>query len=405
MSFDFSLLSYHFIALAFVAIGLLTVLKGPIRQWAFLSLNICFSWLLLLGLQGTLSSFFFCLTGYALIYLTINKPNLVYRLFIPGFVVLFVYMRNYELLYLILPESVLTNKLATIGLSFLLFKIIHILIEVASGTIRSVDFLSFINYCFNFTTFMMGPIQRFDDYCDQWQGKKQLVPLGFEAHLDAVIRIVVGFVKAYVLASWVMPFAMMPNTNIHELSYIELLTSIYAFYFFLYFNFSGYCDVMIGVGTLFGVRPPENFNKPFLARNISDFWQRQHRSLTLWLTDYVFSPIYKKYLTSDSMMAHPLIAINISLMITMIVSGFWHGTTLAFLLFGISHGIFLVVYHDWNIWLTHKIGRKRTKKLRQNLLVHGGGIFLTFNATAMAFVFFNLSWSDAFIVFARLLGA
>ncbi|MDR4496975.1 MAG: hypothetical protein MRK02_03475 [Candidatus Scalindua sp.] len=184
----------------------------------------------------------------------------------------------------------------------------------------------------------------------------------------------------------------------------EMLISIYAFYFFLFLNFSGYCDVVIGIGSLFGVRPPENFNKPYLARNASDFWLRQHRSLTLWLTDYVFSPLYKRTLTSQSFFAKPVVAFNASLIVTMIVSGFWHGTTLAFLFFGLSHGIFLVIYHSWNTFLTNAYGKKWVRKWRQNWFVYAGGVFLTFNATALAFVFFNLSWDESFIFFGRLLG-
>ena len=139
-----------------------------------------------------------------------------------------------------------------------------------------------------------------------------------------------------------------------------------------------------------GVRPPENFNKPFIAQNISDFWLRQHRSLTLWLTDYVFSPAYKQALSSKRLASHPVLSGNLALMLTMIVSGIWHGTSIGFLFFGITHGIYLAVYHTWDHLLARRLGRKRANQLRKHWLARIVGIIITFNATSFAFLFFQL---------------
>ena len=89
---------------------------------------------------------------------------------------------------------------------------------------------------------------------------KEAIPLRFEAHLDAILRILLGLVKIYILAEWFQGRALRPNTDLVELSLLGLFVKVYAFYFFLYLNFSGYCDVVIGVGSLMGVKPPENFN-------------------------------------------------------------------------------------------------------------------------------------------------
>ncbi len=84
-----------------------------------------------------------------------------------------------------------------------------------------------------------------------------------------------------------------PDLPIERMGAGELLVAIYAFYVFLYLDFSGYCDIVIGVGSLMGVKPPENFRFPFLARDVSEYWLRVHRSLTTWLTDYIFNPLYR----------------------------------------------------------------------------------------------------------------
>lgn len=386
---NFSLLSIEFLSLSALSVIALALLAGPVRQLIFLALNLLFVWHLL-GPAGTLSTIAFCLFGYLLTRIHLRWPSLKIWFTLPVFVALFIYMRNYELLRWLLPPDLLASALRTVGLSFLFFKIIHVLIDARSGTLRNLEFATYVNYCLAFTTFMMGPIQRYQDYDEQWRGAKLAIDPTFEAHLDAGLRILVGLTKAYVLAAWINALALQPGTDVLQLSVMGWVVKLYAFYFYLYLNFSGYCDVVIGVGSLFGVRPPENFNKPFIARNIADFWQRQHRSLTLWLTDYVFAPTYKSALSGGALASHPVLAANLVLMLTMIVSGLWHGTTIGFLFFGIAHGIYLMIYHSWDHLLIRHLGRKRVNQMRMNWLVRAAGVFLTFNAVAFAFLFFRL---------------
>jgi D-alanyl-lipoteichoic acid acyltransferase DltB (MBOAT superfamily) len=146
--------------------------------------------------------------------------------------------------------------------------------------------------------------------------------------------------------------------------------------------------VVIGIGACPSTR---NFNKPYLARNISDFWLRQHRSLTLWLSDYVFTPVYKKSLSTPWLARHRLLAINLSLMFTMLVSGLWHGTTFSFLLFGLAHGLWFVVYRTWDDLLKRRLGKQAVQRIREHWLARAAGVFLTFNVTAFTFVFFRIS--------------
>ena len=388
-----SLLSPAFLVLAVVAVVLLSALRGQPRQLAFLCLNLLFVWRLFLGTAGTASTVLFALLGYGLVRLGMHRGRAGLAFGLALFVLLFIYMRQYEVLSLFVPDSLLTGILGTVGLSFLFFKIVHVVIDGYSGTLGRLDFLTYVNYCLNFTTFLMGPIQRYQDYREQWSGERLAIPLTFEAHVDAVLRMLVGFVKVYVLAVFFQAHALQPDTNLLALTPGSFIVQTYAFWIFLYLNFSGYCDIVIGLGSLFGVRPPENFDRPFLARNISDFWLRQHRSLTLWLTDYVFAPLYKKMLTSPLTARHKFLAAQVSIIVTMSVSGLWHGTTIGFLLFGLVHGLWFVIYRSWDSFLTQRLGRAGVQAFRRNPLTRAGGIVLTFNATALAFVFFQLSSS------------
>jgi alginate O-acetyltransferase complex protein AlgI len=403
MSGRLPLLSPEFLGFAILTILLVVMTRGNTRQIVFLFANIAFLGGLLLGPVGTVSTIGFVMLGWALIRWSEKSPQWCLKLGIPAYVLLFIYMRNYAFLHWVVPEFLLTDLLATIGLSFLLFKILHMVIEAQGGTLGRVEFMNYLNYCFNFTTFMMGPIQRFQDYREQWTGERDAIPRTLESHLDAVIRILFGLFRVYVLGAWLQPYMMVWGTDVASASFFEILIQVYAFFFFLYFNFGGYCDVAIGLGSLMGVRPPENFNLPFLARNASDFWLRQHRSLTLWLTDFVFSPTLKSCLRNPRLRRHSAVAVSLSLMLTMFVSGIWHGTTVGFLLFGLMHGLLLVTYHLWNTWLKHRLGRAGLEKWRKNPLVIAGSIFLTFNSTAFAFVFFQLGAIEGLQVFRSLL--
>ena len=384
-------MSWSFFGLSAAAIVFLGTFRGAARQLAFLVINVVFIAGLLLGPLGAISSVSFVLLGYGLVTWIRRHPGPALPLSIAFYTLLFAYMRRYDFVDWILPDPLVARVLATAGLSFLFFKVLHVMIDARAGTLGRFDFTTYLNYCLNFTSFAMGPIQRYQDFREQWDGERSAIPTSLEAHMDAVLRVLVGLVKVYVIAVWLYPKGLQPDTNLAELRLAGLLVECYAFYFYLYMNFSGYCDVVIGVGSLMGVRPPENFNLPFMARNISDFWLRQHRSLTLWLTDYVFTPTYKALLSRSGTAAHPLAAACAALMLTMLVSGLWHGTTLSFLLFGLVHGLWFVIYRVWDTWLTRTMGRKSLRRWRERWWVRACGIGLTFNAAALTFIFFQVS--------------
>jgi alginate O-acetyltransferase complex protein AlgI len=394
-------MSPEFLALSLTAIILVGILSGVVRHIAFLIVNIIFVWGLLLGPYAALTTIAFCILGYILTRLIQWRPCWGFRFSLIVYVLLFIYMRNYDFLRWLLPKGALIYTLSTVGLSFLFFKVVHVMIEAQSGTLGTLHFPVYLNYCLNFTTFMIGPIQRYQDFRDQWHGRNQAMSLQFESHLDAILRILVGFVKVYIIAERLAPLAISRYTDVLGQPLIFLLLRIYAFYFFLYFNFAGYCDVVIGIGCLLGIRPPENFDKPFLAKNISEFWLRFHRSLTEWLTDYVFSPVYKWALEKRWFASRSLLAMSGALLITMLVSGLWHGTTLSFVLFGLTNGIYFVIFRTWDTVASKWLGKHRLRQWRKKWSVQLISMFITFNAVAFSLIFFRLDATQAFQVFAR----
>ena len=383
------LLSWEFLLFSACAIVLVASSTGSVRAIGFLGANIVFVYALL-GPLSLIFTLFFSGLGWILTraYLTASKWGAA--LAAATLIVVFIYMLDYEFLGLVLSEDIRLSFLQTVGLSFLLFRILHVMIDARAGVIDRIDPLVYSNYLFAFTTFMMGPIQRYQDFRDQWADRSRAIDMTYEAHLDAGLRVLWGLVKVYAIGTFFHRFALQPNTDVLTLSMGEFWVQLAAFYFFLYMNFSGYCDVVIGIGSLMGIRPPENFNNPYFAQNIADFWLRQHRSLTLWLTDYVFNPIYKKALSSSSFARLPVAAGIIAAMLTMLVSGIWHGTTIGFLIFGIVHGLWLAIYRVWDHLLTSRLGKKRLRQIRSRWPARIAGMVITFHAAAFAFLFFQL---------------
>jgi D-alanyl-lipoteichoic acid acyltransferase DltB (MBOAT superfamily) len=247
----------------------------------------------------------------------------------------------------------------------------------------------------------MGPIQRFQDFSTQWTGETSDQPR-FETYVTAANRVLRGMVKAFALAPLLAPYVLRPGLPIERMGGMELLVAIYAFYVFLYLDFSGYCDIVIGVGILMGIRPPENFRFPFLARDVSAYWLRVHRSLTVWLTDYIFTPAYRFALGARGLGAHAFLALAASLILTMLVAGAWHGTTLNFVVFGLVHGIALVVARGYEHVMVQRMGRAAFRRFTERPVVTAFAVFLTYNFTSLAYTFFVLDVHESLRVMERL---
>ena len=382
-----SFLSLGFVLLVLSTAVLMWSTRGALRVVGFLVASGYFVYTYV-GVRGMASTLVFCLAGFVCVYFVRRYPKWLW-LAVTALTAAFVYARNYSFLGLILPEGLRANVVATVGLSFLFFKILHVVIDTAGGTITP-SLWRYLSYCLNFTTFLLGPIQRYQHFESQWNGITEAIPATFEAHLDAVNRVLRGLVKKYVVAEYLAAYALQPDAPVETMSLLDLQLATYLFYIFLYFDFSGYCDIVIGAGCLLGVRPPENFNLPFLASNPSQYWLRVHESLTRWLTDYIFNPLYAATLRSRSLGGHPLASITLAVMVTMLVAGLWHGTTVNFILFGLVHGIYLVVFRWYDYAALEILGRKGLQRLRSSRSWLVASTVMTFHFTATAYILFVL---------------
>jgi D-alanyl-lipoteichoic acid acyltransferase DltB (MBOAT superfamily) len=163
---------------------------------------------------------------------------------------------------------------------------------------------------------------------------------------------------------------------------------LYFYSLRIYFDFSGYTDIAIGLGRILGVRLPENFASPYLKPNLSQFWNSWHMTLTQWFRNYFFNP-FTRAMRSSKQPIPVVLMILIGQVSTMVLIGLWHGATLGFVLWGLWHGTGLFIQNRWSDYLKdHMPGWGKTP-LGQKVLTYSG-IFLTFNFVSLGWLFFTI---------------
>ncbi len=222
--------------------------------------------------------------------------------------------------------------LIPLGISYYTFRLISYVLDVYWGNLEAErSFVPFAAYVAFFPHMIAGPIQRASSFLPQVheQSKPRV--------LEGLARIMLGLFKKALVADNLALLVDYGYQHLHSASAIPNLISCYAYPVQLYADFSGLTDIAIGIGLLFGIESPENFDAPFSSANISEFWRRWHMTLTNWLRDYVFMPLRMATRNWGSY------GLALSVMTNMVLIGIWHGFTAAFLAFGILHGVFLTV--------------------------------------------------------------
>ncbi len=221
-----------------------------------------------------------------------------------------------------------------IGISFYTFRALSYLFDIHKGkTEPTDDWVVFFSFVAFFPCLLSGPIDKSKTLIPQLERKREFT---YEKGADAMRQILWGFFKKMVIADGLAGFTNDIYANYHTLSASTLLMGIFYFAIQLYADFSGYSDMAIGIARLLGFNVTKNFNFPFFAQNIADFWRRWHISLTTWLTDYVFTPLSITFRDYDTMGLIMAILVNFTLI------GIWHGSNLTFVLFGFLHGCFYI---------------------------------------------------------------
>ncbi|MBC8342734.1 MAG: MBOAT family protein, partial [Bacteroidetes bacterium] len=279
----------------------------------------------------------------------------------------------------------ITKIILPVGISFYTFQSLSYVLDISRGKLKPVN--NILEYGFYVTFFpqlVAGPIVRAAQFIPQLYKKYQLTK--DEVHY-ALFLILNGLMKKMIISDYIsINFVERVFDTPLQFTGFENLMAIYGFGIQIYCDFSGYTDIAIGVALLLGFRLPLNFNSPYKAENITDFWKRWHISLTTWFRDYLFLPIafrvsaklkrekywglkteYYIYLVAGLILFH--------------LTGLWHGAAWRFLIWGGLHGFALVVHRFWR----GMISRKKQK----SMLNHFISVFITFNLVSFAWIFFR----------------
>jgi len=286
----------------------------------------------------------------------------------------------------------ITRIFLPVGISFYTFQSLSYVFDVFKGKLQPVK--NFFDYGFFVTFFpqlVAGPIVRASQFIPQIYKEYEVSKEDFNR---AVFLILNGLFKKMVISDYIsINFVDRVFDNPVSFTGFENLMAVYGYGIQIYCDFSGYTDVAIGVALFLGFRLPLNFNSPYKAENISDFWKRWHISLTSWFRDYIFLPIAFKVSSKLSKNKYAglktdFIIYFVAGMITFVLTGFWHGAAWRFIIWGLLHGILLVGHRFWTINV-----RTRRKK---TLFAHFVSVFLTFNLVSFAWIFFRVQSMQAF---------
>jgi alginate O-acetyltransferase complex protein AlgI len=294
--------------------------------------------------------------------------------------------------------------LLPLGISFFTFTQIGYLIDLAEDQSEHQDPITYCVFVTFFPHLIAGPILHHKEVMPQLAEERRygLRKTDVSAGLSLFV---LGLAKKLLLADSIAPFADAAFAHTQGLTFLSAWGGVLAYAMQLYFDFSGYSDMAIGLARMFSIEFPLNFNSPYKARNMIDFWQRWHMTLTRYITLYIYNPITTSVMrrriaagkkTSRKALATPggfgsMIAMP--MMITMTAAGIWHGAGLQYTVFGILHGLYLTINHAWR---TFGFKLRETAPVWQRSGTVAISVLLTFVCVIIAQVFFRAdSVSDA----------
>ena len=229
------------------------------------------------------------------------------------------------------------HLLAFIGISYMSFKTIQIILEISDGLIKEkINIKDYLQFLLFFPTVSAGPIdrsRRFLKEINEVMPRKEYLELAG----DGVYRIVLGLLYKVVLSTYVYQMLLALNntgTVVYSIKYMYLYT------LYLFFDFAGYSLMAVGSSNILGIQTPMNFNKPFLSVDIKDFWTRWHITLSTWLRDFVFSRVLMQVIRKK-WFKNRLHNATYAYMINMLVMGFWHGLSVSYIVYGFYHGVLM----------------------------------------------------------------
>jgi alginate O-acetyltransferase complex protein AlgI len=282
--------------------------------------------------------------------------------------------------------GIVVNILLPVGISFYTFTQIAFLVDAYRGNVARYALPHYALFVTYFPHLIAGPILHHRDMIPQFESERTKRP---DPHLIlcGLIIFAIGLFKKTCLADGIQPLVA-PAFGANYPSFDQAWIGALAYTFQLYFDFSGYSDMAIGISLMFGIFLPLNFNSPYKATSIIDFWRRWHMTLSQFLRDYLYIPLGGN--------RHGRVLRYVNLMITMLLGGLWHGAAWTFVVWGALHGAYLCVNHAWSNY-----GPAVAPRFAR--AANAAAFVLTFVSVVVAWVFFRAdSISSATFVLSRM---
>ena len=271
------------------------------------------------------------------------------------------------------------SQFGFLGISYITFRALDVVFCLRDNVIDAPGILDFLMFLFFFPTISAGPIDRYRRFASDW--RKARTRAEFLADLDgAVQRVFRGFFYKFIIAALIKQYWLDPAAT--SGSFGALLRYMYAYTFYLFFDFAGYSAFAIALSYLFGVHTPENFDRPFLARNIRDFWNRWHITLSFWFRDHV----YMRFLlaaTRGKWFASKHTAAILGYFLAFGLMGLWHGIELHYIVYGLYQATLLSAFHIFSNW------NKQRRFWPDGPLSHALAVFITFHFVCFGLLIFS----------------
>ncbi|MDF7627280.1 D-alanyl-lipoteichoic acid biosynthesis protein DltB [Lactobacillaceae bacterium L1_55_11] len=271
-----------------------------------------------------------------------------------------------------------------LGISYLTFRTVGMIIETRDGSIKEFKPMYYLRFVLFMPTLSSGPIDRYRRFIKDIEGVPDRATY-LEYLSKAVKYLFLGFLYKFVLAHyfgdvWLPYCKSMALADPNHFWSWWLIPVMYTYGFDLFFDFAGYSLFAVAIGYIMGIDVPMNFNQPFRSKNLKDFWNRWHMTLSFWFRDYVFMRLVFTMMKNKWFKSR-ITTSNVAYVLNMLLMGFWHGLTWYYITYGLFHGFGLVINDAW-------LRYKKKHNVPHNKFTEGFAIFLTFNVVMVSFLIF-----------------
>ncbi len=280
------------------------------------------------------------------------------------------------------PYLLHVHLIGFLGISYLTFKGTQLIMETRDGLIKNnIPIVRLLYFILFFPTISSGPIDRYRRF--EKDVKAEISKEQYKILLyDGINKIFLGFLYKYIIGYSINHYFIANIGTIANNHFQNHLFYMYGYSLYLFFDFAGYSAFAIGVSYIMGVKSPENFNKPFISRNIKDFWNRWHLSLSYWFRDYVYMR-FIFWVTKKKLIKNRNVSSNFGYILLFLLMGVWHGLAIQYILYGIYHAVIMVLYNTFEQF------NKKHKWWPNNRYTKIAAIVITFHFICFGFYIFS----------------